>query len=147
MNASRSTNLIVDLQAAQAPVVWWSSCEIRVMANTRFCVGIFATALRNKINSPPQILQKNTSPTFTVHRLLSDHLLCWKEPILANYPFLGYYIHKWSPRLHTPFPNTQSEKQIIQAHNYQMVTNPMRIQAHILWFWFPHETNTKLQFG
>ena len=27
--------------------------------------------------------------TSTVHRLLSDRWLYWKEPILASYPFLG----------------------------------------------------------
>ena len=27
--------------------------------------------------------------TSIVHRLLSDHLVCWKEPILASYSFLG----------------------------------------------------------
>ena len=27
--------------------------------------------------------------TFTVHYLLSDHLLYWKDPILASYPFLS----------------------------------------------------------
>ena len=33
--------------------------------------------------------KKKPHPTFTVHRLLSDRLLCWKEPILASHPFLA----------------------------------------------------------
>ena len=32
--------------------------------------------------------------TSTVRRLLSDRLVCQKEPIIASYPFLGYYLHK-----------------------------------------------------
>ena len=44
---------------------------------------MFTTALRNKKKSAKfhTLLQ--------VYRLLSDRLLCWKEPILASYPFLG----------------------------------------------------------
>ena len=57
----------------------------------RVCMGIFTTALGNEKIS--QILNKNTHLTSTVHRLLSDRLLCWKEPILASYPFLGL-LHK-----------------------------------------------------
>ena len=37
-----------------------------------------------------QTLNKNTSPISTVHSLLSDRLLCWKEAILANDSFLGF---------------------------------------------------------
>ena len=33
-----------------------------------------------------------------MYRLLSDRSLCWKEPILVSYPFLGYYVHKRSPK-------------------------------------------------
>ena len=35
-------------------------------------------------------------------RLLSYRLLCWKESILASYPFLGL-LHKGSPRLYVAF--------------------------------------------
>ena len=42
-------------------------------------------------------------------RLLSYRLLCWKEPILASYPFLGL-LHKGSPRLYVAFSNARSKK-------------------------------------
>ena len=62
----------------------------------RVCLGIFTTALRNKkkcikfsIKIPPF--------TSTVHCLLSDRLLCWKELILASYSFLRLLHKSWSP--------------------------------------------------
>ena len=54
--------------------------------SVRVCMEIFTTALTNKKYS--QISNKIPLLTSTVHRLLSDRLLCWKEPILASYPFL-----------------------------------------------------------
>ena len=66
---------------AQAPAVRWPSCLWA-------CMGISTTALRNK---------KIAHLTSTVHRLSSDRLLLWKEPILASYSFLGL-LHKRSPR-------------------------------------------------
>ena len=76
-------------RAAQAPVVTWSSCEIRIMAKLYVwvCMGIFTTAPRNKNTVKFSI--KIPRLTSTVHRLLPGLLLYWKEPILASYPFLG----------------------------------------------------------
>ena len=50
-------------------------------------MGIFTTAL-SYINTVKFSI-KIPHLTSTVHRLLSDHLLCWKEPILSSYSFLG----------------------------------------------------------
>ena len=66
----------------------WSSCEIRVCEIIRLCMGIFTIALSN-IKNAVKFSIKIPHLTFTEHRLLSDHLLRWKEPILASYPFLG----------------------------------------------------------
>ena len=79
-------------QANQVPAVRWSSCEIRVMAKLwEFVWECLQTLLWIKKYS--QFSIKIPHFTSTVHRLLSDHLLCWKEPILASYPFLGL-LHK-----------------------------------------------------
>ena len=90
-------------QAVWAPVVRWSSCEIRVgninMWLTQFifkshgkiiraCMGMFSTALRN-LKNIVKFSIKILHLTSTVHRFLSYRLLCWKKPILASYPFLG----------------------------------------------------------
>ena len=58
----------------------------------RVCMGMFANALVNKKKYSQFSIKIHHFPS-TVHRLLSDHLLCWKEPILASYPFLGL-LHK-----------------------------------------------------
>ena len=42
-------------------------------------------------------------------RLLSYRLLCWKEFILASYPFLGL-LHKGSPRLYVAFSKARSKR-------------------------------------
>ena len=90
-------------QAVWAPVVRWSSCEIRVgninMWLTQFiykghgtiiraCMGMFSTALRN-LKNIVKFSIKILHFTSTVHRFLSYRLLCWKKTILASYPFLG----------------------------------------------------------
>ena len=36
-----------------------------------------------------RVRMRSPGVTSTVHRLLSDRLLCWKEPTLASYPSLG----------------------------------------------------------
>ena len=54
----------------------------------RVCMRIFTTAPRIKKYS--RILNKIPHLTSTEHRLLSGHLLCRKESILARYPFLGF---------------------------------------------------------
>ena len=82
---------------------------------------IFTTALKNNKNTVKFSI-KIPHRTSTVHRLLSDRLLCWKEPILASHPSLGL-LHKRSPRLHTPFPNARSERKKIQAQNDRTTTN------------------------
>ena len=83
-------------QESQKPITGdpSSSCEMIILRNEgrgeiiTICVGIFTTALRNKKNSV-QFSLKIPHLTSTMPRLLSDRLLCWKEPILASYPFLG----------------------------------------------------------
>ena len=48
--------------------------------------------------------------TSKVHCLLSDHLLCWKEAILASYPFLGLLIKEAQGcTLHYRMPDSRSE--------------------------------------
>ena len=54
----------------------------------RVCMGIFTTTLGNK--KIGQILTKIPHLTSTVHCLLSDRLLRWREPILASYLFRGF---------------------------------------------------------
>ena len=58
---------------------------------------MFANALVNKKKYSQFSIKIHHFPS-TVHRLLSDHLLCWKEPILASYPFLGL-LHKGASKL------------------------------------------------
>ena len=53
----------------------------------RVCMGILTTVLRNEKYG--QFLNKNTSPNFHSASLATDHLLYWKDPILASYPFLS----------------------------------------------------------
>lgn len=68
-----------------------SSCEMIFLWNKshykiiRICMRIFTTTLTIKKIS--QILIKMPHLTSTVHFLLSERLLCWREPILASYPF------------------------------------------------------------
>ena len=69
-----------------------SRCEMIILQNKSHSViitvyiEIFTTWLLGmKIQS---ILNKNTS-TSTVYLLLSDCFLCWKQPILVRYPFIG----------------------------------------------------------
>ena len=62
-------------------------CEHAKNGKIKFCMGIFTTAL-SYINTLKFSI-KIPHLTSTVHRLLSDHLLCWKEPILSSYSFLG----------------------------------------------------------
>ena len=83
-----------------------SSCEMIILWNKshgeviRVCIGIFTTALRNKKN-PFKFSMKIPHLTFTVHCLLSDRLLCWKEPILAIYLILGLLLMCLSPFLNS----------------------------------------------
>ena len=91
-----------------------SSCEMIILRNKshgeiiRVCMGIFTTALRNKkwVKFSIQIPHL----TSKVHCLLSDHLLCWKEAILASYPFLGLLIKEAQGcTLHYRTPDSRSE--------------------------------------
>ena len=71
-------------QVAQAPAMRWSSCEIRVMAKLQEFVWEYLRrplGIKNTVKFSIKILHL----TSTVHRLLSDRLLCWKEPILARF--------------------------------------------------------------
>ena len=83
---------------------------------------IFTTASWNK-KETVKFSIKIPHLTSTVHRLLSDHQLCWKQPILASYPFLVLR-HKRSPRLCIPFSSARSERRKIQAQNDRAATNP-----------------------
>ena len=70
-----------------------SSCEMIILRNNshggiiRACRGLFTTALRNK--KIRHILKKKSHLTSIAYCLLSDHLLWWKERILASCPFRG----------------------------------------------------------
>ena len=89
--------------------------------------------------------------TSTVHRFLSDRLFCWKEPVLASYPFWGL-LHKRNSRLHTPFPNARSGKRKVQAQNDNKSNaaskhiNCSSISIHYK-LNLPRETDAKLQFA
>ena len=71
-----------------------SSCEVVILRKKshgevlRVCMGIFTTALRYNKDTV-KFSTKILHLTSTLHRLLSDRLLCWEEPMLASYPFLG----------------------------------------------------------
>ena len=73
------------------------SCEMIILQNNshseiiRVRMRIFTTALRNKKIS--QILNENTSPYSTVHRLLSDHLLWWREPLFSELSISKFSTH------------------------------------------------------
>ena len=67
-----------------APAVRWSSCEVRIMAKLEEFVWEYLQPLL-RIKNTVKFLIKIPHLTFTVHRLLSDRLHCWKEPILASY--------------------------------------------------------------
>ena len=54
------------------------------------CMGIWRLLLGNK--NAVKFLIKIPHLTFTVHRLLSDRLLCCNKAILASYPFLGFLL-------------------------------------------------------
>ena len=54
---------VIWAQAAQAPAVRWSSCEMSHVEIFRVCMGKFTTALRIK-KKHDQILNGNTSPYF-----------------------------------------------------------------------------------
>ena len=75
-----------------------SSCEMIILQSKshgeiiRVCGGIFTTALRKKNIVKFSIKQPHL--TSTVHRLLSDRLLCWKEPIWESYHFYVHCVHK-----------------------------------------------------
>ena len=77
-------------EAAQAPAVRWSSCEIKVMAK------LYLRPLLG-IKKYSQILNKNISPYFHSASLVIWPLAMLKEPILASYPSLSYHVHKRSP--------------------------------------------------
>ena len=98
----------VTSQAAQAPAVRWSPCEIRVSEIIRVCMGIFTAALRNKKLS--QILNTNISPYFQSALLAIWPLTMLKEPILASYLFLGLLIKEAQGcTLHYRTPDSRSE--------------------------------------
>ena len=72
-----------------------SSCEMIILRSKshgeiiRVCRGIFTTALRKKNIVKFSIKQPHL--TSTAHRLLSDRLLCWKEPFEPFYFFLDHF--------------------------------------------------------
>ena len=72
-----------------------SSCEMIILRSKshgeiiRVCRGIFTTALRKKNIIKFSIKQPHL--TSTAHRLLSDRLLCWKEPFEPFYFFLDHF--------------------------------------------------------
>ena len=103
--------------------------------------------------------------TSTLNRLLSDRLLCWREPISASYTFLGLlqFIDLAKPKsgarifffphfsrepisvsytflglLHkrSPRRNTRSEEWKMQAETTGWAQIQGRVQAHILQFHF-----------
>ena len=106
------------------------SCEMITLRNKshseiiRVCMGIFTAALRNKnwVKFSIQIPHL----TSKVHCLLSDRLLCWKEPILASY-LLSRFTHKRSTRLHTPLPNARFEK---RKSNLKITRRPQEVSFH-----------------
>ena len=57
-----------------------------------------------------------------MYRLLSDSLLCWKEPILASYPFLSL-LHKRSPRLHNQKIQAQNNRADPESITYTVVSS------------------------
>ena len=75
-----------------------------------------------------------------MHRLLSDRLPCWKETILASYPFLGLLRTKENMRraqgctLHFRTPDPRSENSKVKMTERPQIL--LRIQAYILWFHF-----------
>ena len=70
-----------------APAVRWSSCEVRIMAKLEEFVWEYLQPLL-RIKNTVKFLIKIPHLTFTVHRLLSDRLHCWKEPILESYTWM-----------------------------------------------------------
>ena len=66
---------VIWAQAAQAPAVRWSSCEMSHVEILRVCMGKFTTALRIKKNTI-KFSMEIPHLISTVHRLLFDRLLC-----------------------------------------------------------------------
>ena len=114
----------VTSQAAQAPAVRWSPCEIRVSEIIRVCMGIFTAALRNKKLS--QILNTNISPYFQ-----SALLAIWPLTMLKRTHFselsISRFTHKRSTRLHTPLPNARLEK---RNSNLKITRRPKAVSFH-----------------
>ena len=77
-------------QAAQASAMRWSPCVIRVMGKVWELVWEYLRPLLGiKLENTVKFSMKIPRLAFTMHFLLSDHLLRRNEAILGTYPFLG----------------------------------------------------------
>ena len=69
-------------------IILWKKSHCKII---RICMGIFTTTLMIKKIS--QILIKIPHLASTVHFLLSERLLCWKELILASCPLRAFLMY------------------------------------------------------
>ena len=69
-------------------IILWKKSHCKII---RICMGIFTTT--QMIKKISQILIKIPHLASTVHFLLSEHLLCWKELILASCPFQAFLMY------------------------------------------------------